>query len=60
MVTQNGKSFEHITNFFLHLMRICFANDPKADEVTLIKSYILSHNVLSLNAKKSVGHQTTK
>ena len=41
-------------------MRICFANDPKADEVTLIKSYILSHNVLSLNAKKSVGHQTTK
>ena len=35
-----------------------FLADPNAAEVKVIKS--LSHNALSLNAMKSVGHQTPK
>ena len=54
MTTQNGKSWEHITIFFLNLM--CFLTNPNTVEVRLIKVLIVSHNVLSYNAMKSVDH----
>ena len=51
MVTQDGKSYEHITDFFLNLICMRLLANPKAAEVRLISS---------LNAMESVGHQTTK
>ena len=38
MATQNGESCEHITIFFMNLMRMHFLADPTAAEVKLIKS----------------------
>ena len=54
MATQNGKSCEHITNFFLNLM--CFLTNQNTAEVRLIKVLIVSPNVLSYSAMKSVHH----
>ena len=39
MATKNGKSCEHITNFFLNLIHMHFLADPNAAEVKLIKSW---------------------
>ena len=38
MATQNAKSCEHITNFFLNLVRMRFLANSNAAEVKLIKS----------------------
>ena len=38
MATQNAKSCEHITNFFLNLVRMHFLANSNAAEVKLIKS----------------------
>ena len=37
MATQYGKSYEHITIFFLNLVRMRFLAEPNAAEVKLIK-----------------------
>ena len=59
MATQNGKSCEHITNFFLNLMCMRFLADPNAQsQISLVQ--ILRQNALSLNAMKSVGQLNTK
>ena len=55
MATQNGKSSEHMTIFFLNLMCMQFLADPNAQsQINLVQ--ILSQNALSLNAMKSMGH----
>ena len=38
MATQNGKSCEHITKFFLNLMRMHFFVNSNTVELKLIKS----------------------